>query len=132
MKLNSTLMLLFILLGPSLLAQSNLTKEEFGSLICKKWKLAEVEIDGKKISTTEMRKILEQNLWEFKSDGTYKVSEQGEIYFGKWSFDPLSQMLLTDDRDGKERNKIITLTETEFILQKLYPSEVWIFSFKKI
>jgi hypothetical protein len=132
MKLSSTLILLLILLGQPLLAQSKLTKEEFTSLISQKWKLTEVEIDGEKISTTEMGKILAQNTWEIKSDGTYKINEQGEIYFGKWSFDPINQMLLTDDRDGKAKDKIIKLTETELILQLPYPSEVWIISFKRM
>jgi hypothetical protein len=128
MRLKLGLFLLFVNCGQFLLAQSNISKDEFGILICKKWKMTEAKMGDIKIPSSEIG----ENIMEFESNGTFKVLEQGESYSGKWVFDSVNQELLTDDRDGKEKHKIIKLTEDELITEVTDSNGAFKMKFKRI
>ncbi|NOS93877.1 MAG: hypothetical protein HOP30_18320 [Cyclobacteriaceae bacterium] len=128
MKSKYLLPLFFILLAQSLLGQTKFSREEFSSLICEKWKVTELVMDGMKVPDAE----LGENSIEFDMKGTYEVLEQGEAYAGTWSFQSDTQELLTDDRDGKERHKIIKLTEVDLIMEVIDPNGTFKITLKRI
>jgi hypothetical protein len=128
MRLKFGLLLLFIHFGQFLSAQSKISNEEFVVLICKKWKMTEAEMGNMKIPASEIG----ENIMEFAADGTFKIREQGESYPGKWVFDSIKQELLTDDRDGKQKHKMITLTENELVIETTDLNGTFKMRFKRI
>ncbi|WP_160143471.1 hypothetical protein [Chryseolinea soli] len=121
MKLSTILLLISIWPGSLLCAQTKLTNEEFSRLICRKWTMTEMQLGSMKVPSSE----LGENTTAFEANGTYKAVEQGEAYSGKWTFDPATQTLTTNDRDGIEKSKVIKLTEKELVFEMTDSDGIW-------
>jgi|GEM_PF-4290327 len=100
--------ILFILSIHFIHAQQVMSKDEFATLIVGKWKVTEARIGGIKMPASEMGEITIL----FKSDATYVMRDEGQLHNGKWSFNPATQELLTDDGEEKEKHKVIKLNKT--------------------
>ncbi|WP_281540322.1 hypothetical protein [Maribacter aestuarii] len=68
----------------------------------------------------------------FYPNGTTKVSDGPRPYFGEWKFDPKRKMLITVDRKGLNQNKIVRLTEAEFVYRTIKPGGEVTYGLKKI
>ena len=127
MKLSTILLLLSIWPGALLCAQTKLTNEEFSRLISREWTLTEVQLGNVKVPSSELG---ESTITTFEINGTYKAVDLGESYSGKWTFDPASQILTTNDRDGKEESKVIKITEKEWVIETTGPEGILRMTFK--
>jgi len=56
----------------------------------------------------------------FKSDGTLIETQEGQRFSGKWTYQYKTMTLFTDDKDGKDKQKIVKLTPTQLVLNKNY------------
>src|SRR6478609_5713952 len=100
--------ILLILSIQFLHAQQVMSKDQFATLIVGKWKVTEARIGDIKMPVSEIGEIT----MLFKSDATYVMRDQSELHKGKWSFNPATQELLTDDGEEKEKHKVIKLNKT--------------------
>ncbi|AYB29316.1 hypothetical protein D4L85_01390 [Chryseolinea soli] len=83
--------------------------------------MTEMQLGSMKVPSSE----LGENTTAFEANGTYKAVEQGEAYSGKWTFDPATQTLTTNDRDGIEKSKVIKLTEKELVFEMTDSDGIW-------
>lgn len=119
---------LILILSTQLHAQSGISKEQFATLIIGKWKVTEERIGDMKMPASEIGEMI----MSFKSDGTCEMRDQGESYKGKWSFNPATQELLTDDQEEKEKHKVLKLSKTLLTLETKDASETFIMTFTRL
>jgi hypothetical protein len=115
--------LLFFILIFSLynaLAQNNvkqLTEPQVKSMLCHKWKLSYLEGKGKKMNVPESAPKL---YLEFVSNGTLNETDGKKNYHGKWVYNTATNIITTDDQDGKEEYTLITVTNELLVLKNKF------------
>jgi hypothetical protein len=101
-------------------AQTNLSKvkteNEIKAMLCQKWKPTHMESEGQRFAIPpEMETFV-----TFKADGSLTEVDEGSTSTGKWTYDYKTRTLNTDDKDGKESHKIITITPKQLIISSQF------------
>lgn len=88
-------------------------KDEFKLITSGRWYLEYVEMAGQKMVLPD--EIQKSNWVIFHKDGKQEGLEQGKKYTGKWEYDKLKKIIRTNDLDGKNNQKLISVTENRLI-----------------
>ena len=100
-------------------AQSGLPKTEQAArvMLCTKWKIVSLEAQGKKMV---VQPGMGETYMVLKPDGTFTEIEDNISYKGKWTYNHISKVLFTDDKDGKQNNRVIKLTPDKLVIYSPY------------
>ena len=90
------------------------TEQEIKTLLCKKWKITHMEAEGKRFPVPPE---MSESYVTFQQDGSFTEVEEGNTFNGRWTYDHKTKTINTDDKDGKESHKVLTLT-TELLILK--------------
>mgnify|MGYP000911934900 CR=1 FL=1 len=119
--MKTTLMIvLFSLVGFRVFASNNLlnlSETQIRSLVCHKWKLSYLEFNGVKKTIPQK---LPASLLYFMENGIMQEITGDKKEEGKWSYLHDSKTITTDDKDGSEHHKIISITEKELVMDGKY------------
>ena len=101
----------------SLSAQEDILKEDFSSLINRKWKIGKAELNGTDVPVSNFG----GHTISFQLNGSYSFERFGEVIKGKWRFLEKERIFITDDKDGIERYKVLEVSQEKFVLEGVHP-----------
>ncbi len=93
------------------------TEREVKMMLCHRWKLTHMEASGKRM---KLPPEMGEATVTFNSDGTLIEADEGQRFAGKWAYIHKSMSLITDDRDGKQKQTILKITPAQLILKADY------------
>jgi hypothetical protein len=89
------------------------TEQEVKTLLCHKWLLTHMEVEGEKVEVDEE---MSDSYLVFKKDGSLSEMNGSTTIASRWTYDHKNKTVSTGD-EGQEKFKLVKITNTELILQ---------------
>jgi len=105
-----------IFFSQSVTAQG-ITEQEVKSMLCHKWKYSGLRMGSQNLPLPSPERLGGLYL-EFKADGTTLRTGNDEDIPGKWSYTHKTLTIQIEDKIGKFKYKITSLTDSQFIYRE--------------
>jgi hypothetical protein len=96
---------------------SQKTEQEVKNMLCHKWKVSQMEVQGKRIGFPP---DWDASIITFNNDGTLIEVSEGKSYQGKWTYEHKTMSIITNDKDGIEKQQILKITSNQLIIKSKY------------
>ena len=94
-----------------------MTEQEIKTMLCHTWKYTGLQMGKTKLPLPSPERLGGLYL-EFKADGTTLRTGSDEDIQGKWSYDHKTLTIKIEDKMGKNKYKIASLTDSQFIYRE--------------